>query len=125
MSSEVDDIKRIMERFGRQVKLCLPDNNGQSPGGELLATQSEPFGAFVQPLRYKNKMYLGGVNTRIGFNREGYYLYLGPPEHDLTKLGREMWIQCGEEKYTVDRAEVVHFGEETSHIWAIIRSMVE
>jgi len=112
--NETKDIRRIMERFGRRVRLCLPDG-----------WRSESFGAFLQPLRYKNKMYLGGVNTRIGFNREGYYLYLGPPEHDLTRLGRDMWIQCGEERYTVDRAEAVHFGDEASHIWAIIRSMVE
>ena len=112
--NEINDIKHIMERYGRQLRLCLPDG-----------WQSENFGAFLQPLRYKNKMYLGGVNTRIGFNREGYYLYLGPPEHDLTQLGRDVWIQCGGERYTVDRAEMVHFGDEQSHVWGIIRSMVE
>jgi len=112
--NETKDIRRMMERYGRQARLCLPDG-----------WNSENFGVFIQPLRYKNKMYLGGINTRIGFNREGYYLYLGPPEHDLTQLGQDMWIQCGSERYTVDRAEVVHFGDEPSHIWAIIRSMVE
>ncbi|MDR2646540.1 MAG: hypothetical protein LBB67_00205 [Oscillospiraceae bacterium] len=110
----MNELKQMMERFGRQVFLCLPDG-----------WQSEQFGAFIQPLRYKNKMYLGGVNTPIGFNREGYYLFLGPPEHDITKLGRDMWIQCGGERYTIDRAEVVYFGENPSHIWATIRSMVE
>ena len=115
MTSELNDIKRIMDRFGRQVTLCLPDNGGES----------ETYGAFIQPLRYKNKMYLGGVNTRIGFNREGHYLYLGPPAHDLTQLNRDMWIQCGDERYTVDRAEMVHFGNEQSHVWAIVRSIVE
>jgi hypothetical protein len=111
---EWESIRKNMERFGRQVQLCLPDG-----------WRSESFGAFLQPLRYKNKMYLGGVNTRIGFNREGYYLYLGPPEHDLTQLPREAWIQAGDERYTVDRAEVVYFGDERSHVWAIARSMVE
>ena len=114
MSAETGDIKRMMERFGRQVTLCLPDE-----------TQSEPYGAFIQPLRYKNKMYLGGVNTRIGFNREGHYLYLGPPAHDLTALPRGAWIAHGEERYTIDRAETVYLGDEPSHVWAVIRSMVE
>ncbi|MDR3313151.1 MAG: hypothetical protein LBS96_01695 [Oscillospiraceae bacterium] len=108
------EIRQIMQRYGRPVRLRLPDG-----------WQSETFGAFIQPLRYKNKMYLGGVNTRIGFNREGYYLYLGPPEHDLNLLGREASIECGEERYTVDRAETVHCGAEASHVWAIIRSIVE
>ena len=108
------DIKQIMERFGRQARLCLPDG-----------WQSENYGAFIQPLRYKNKMYLGGVNTRIGFNREGYYLYLGPPGHDLTALPHGAWIAHGEERYTIDRAELVYFGDEPSHVWAVVRSMVE
>ncbi|MDR1927741.1 MAG: hypothetical protein LBQ33_03775 [Oscillospiraceae bacterium] len=107
------EMDEIFSRFGRQLHLCLPDG-----------WRTAQFGAFLQPLRYKNKMYLGGVNTRIGFNREGYFLYLGPPEHDLTQLGREMWIQCGQEKYTVDRAEKVYCGDAPSHIWAIVRSMV-
>jgi len=114
---EIEEIQEIMERYGRQVRLCLPDG-----------WQTENFGAFLQPLRYKNKMYLGGVNTRIGFNREGYYLYLGPPGHDLTKLSQDMWIQAAldpDERYTVDRAELVYFGDAPSHIWAIVRSMVE
>jgi len=115
MGAEANDIKRVMERFGRQVKICLPEGGGESG----------PFGAFVQPLRYKNKMYLGGVNTRIGFNREGHYLYLGPPEHDLTGLPRGAWIAHGDERFTIDRAEMVYFGDEPSHIWAVVRSMVE
>jgi len=113
--NEAGDIKRIMERYGRQAKVCLPDDGGESGS----------FGAFLQPLRYKNKMYLGGVNTRIGFNREGHYLYLGPPEHDLTEAPHGAWIACGDERYTIDRAEKVFFGDEPSHIWAIVRSMVE
>ena len=113
MITETQNIADIMERYGRQVRLCLPDG-----------WQSENFGAFLQPLRYKNKMHLGGVNTRIGFNREGYYLYLGPPTHDLTRLGNDMWIQAvldPMERYTVDRAEMVKLGEENSHVWAMIK----
>jgi hypothetical protein len=112
--NEANDIRSIMERFGRQVRLCLPDG-----------WESETFGALLQPLRYKNKMYLSGVNTRIGFNREGYYLYLGPPEHDLAQLSEGMWIQCGADKFTLDRAETVYFGAEPCYVWAIVRSMVE
>ena len=110
----MSEIAQVMRRYGRPVRLTLPDG-----------WQTETFGAFIQPLRYKNKMYLGGVNTRIGFNREGYYLYLGPPEHDLNQLGRDARIEYGEESYTVDRAETVYCGEEPSHMWAIIRAQEE
>ena len=35
------------------------------------STQTAPFKGFIQPLRYKNKMYLYGVNTEIGYNSQG------------------------------------------------------
>ena len=38
------------------------------------STQTAPFKGFIQPLRYKNKMYLYGVNTEIGDKSQGYYL---------------------------------------------------
>ena len=112
--NETDNIRSMMERFGREVQILFSD------GGSSI-----PFKVFLQPLRYKNKMYLGGVNTRIGFNREGYYLYLGPPEHDITVFNKDVRLLCGEEEYSIDRAEVVYFGDEPSHIWAIIRKMEE
>ena len=37
------------------------------------STRTAPFKGFIQPLRYKNKMYLYGVNTEIGYNSQGYY----------------------------------------------------
>ena len=40
-------IGSIFERYGRDVTLNGPDN-----------WSSETYGAFIQPLRYKNKMYL-------------------------------------------------------------------
>ncbi|MDR2524805.1 MAG: hypothetical protein LBC83_01210 [Oscillospiraceae bacterium] len=112
--TEATGVAEILRRYGRTAALCLPDG-----------WRSPAFGAFIQPLRYKNKMYLGGVNTRIGFNSEGYYLYLGPPEHDLNQLGRAATIECGSESYTVDRAETVYCGDTPSHVWAIIRSIVD
>ena len=56
---------------------------------------------FIQPLRYKNKMYLYGVNTEIGYNSQGYYLYIGPPEHDLT-VNEDALIIDGDIKYQID-----------------------
>lgn len=83
------------------------------------------FGGFIQPLRYKNKMYLNGVNTVIGFNSQGHYLYIGPPDHDTSQLGREQWIEADSKKFTVDRSEKVYFNNRVVYIWAIIREIVE
>lgn len=81
--------------------------------------------AFISPLRYKNKMYLYGVNTEIGYNSQGHYLYIGPPDPDLTQMEDGGCVYCLGEKYRVDRAEKVYRGNEVFYIWAIIRVIVE
>ena len=88
------------------------------------STQTAPFKGFIQPLRYKNKMYLYGVNTEIGYNSQGYYLYIGPPEHDLT-VNEDALIIDGDIKYQIDRAEKIKFGEEVLYVWAVVRTVVE
>ena len=81
--------------------------------------------AYIQPLRYKNKMYLDGIYTEIGFNSQGHYLYIGPPAPDLTSLTDSGYISADGTSYRIDRAEKVYMGEEVFYIWAIIRTIVE
>jgi len=107
-------INQFMDRFGRS--LSIKNSDGWS---------TETFHAFIQPLRYKNKMYLYGVNTTIGFNNQGHYLYIGPPNHDLTVIGDDCYIECDGVKYQIDRAEKVYAGNELFYIWAIVRTIVE
>ena len=108
-------IDKFIKEFGREA--LLSDGNGWN---------SELFNCFIQPLRYKNKMYLDGVNTSIGYNSEGHYLYIGPPEHDLTTVrNTSIYLTCDDVKYKVDRAEKVFFGNQVLYIWAIIRTIVE
>lgn len=103
----------IAQNTGAQICAALP---GESWG--------EPFAGFIRPLRYKNKMYLYGVNTKIGYNSEGYYLYLGPPSPDLT-AAEGMRLLCAGERYSIDRAEKVLLGDEVFYIWAVIRRIVD
>ena len=107
-------ITTMFNKFGQEITFKGPDG-----------WSSPTFGGFIQPLRYKNKMYLNGVNTVIGFNSQGHYLYIGPPEHDITKFTAENYIQANGKKYTVDRAEKVYMKNEVVYIWAIIRETVE
>ena len=110
-----EDIQNIFLQYGISVR--LQDSDGYS---------SEYFKCFIQPLRYKNKMYLDGVNTAIGFNSEGHYLYIGPAQHDLTMIdSSDTWLADSNDKYKIDRAEKVYFAGEVLYIWAIIRKMVE
>lgn len=104
----------VFAGFGRPAEFV-------SKEGETLASMH----AFISPLRYKNKMYLYGVNTEIGFNSQGHYLYIGPPDPDLTLAENGEYVSCLGEKYRIDRAEKVYKGNEVFYIWAIIRVIVE
>lgn len=107
-------LTELFDKYGQDIKF---------KGSDGWSTPT--FGGFIQPLRYKNKMYLNGVNTVIGFNSQGHYLYIGPPEHDLSMLSSNNWIESNGKKFTVDRCEKVYFKKETVYIWAIIREIVE
>ena len=107
-------IDAIFGKYGRPTEFV-------SKNGEILKKMR----AFISPLRYKNKMYLYGVNTEIGYNSQGHYLYIGPPDPDLTLATDGEYISCSGEKYRIDRAEKVYKGEEVFYIWAIIRVIVE
>ena len=108
------NLTALFAAYGRPAALCAADGT----------TQSET-AAIISPLRYKNKMYLDGVNTEIGFNSQGHYLYLGPPSPDLTLASEGDYLAAGGEKYRIDRAERVYHGSEIFYIWAIIRVIVE
>ncbi len=108
------NIATAFEKYGRPAEYSSKD-------GEKLKEMK----AFISPLRYKNKMYLYGVNTEIGYNSQGYYLYIGPADPDLTLAKDGEYISCLGEKYRIDRAEKVYRGNEVFYIWAIIRVIVE
>ena len=107
-------LEPMLRSFGRPASFVSKD-------GEKLAEMN----AFISPLRYKNKMYLYGVNTEIGYNSQGHYLYIGPPDPDLTAANNGEYVSCAGEKYRVDRAEKVYKGDKVFYIWAIIRVIVE
>lgn len=108
------NLQPLFDKFGRSAALC-------SASG----TADETMNAFISPLRYKNKMYLYGVNTDIGYNSQGHYLYIGPPSPDITAAEDGQYILCNTKKYRIDRAEKVYKGNTVFYIWAIIREMVE
>ena len=101
-------IETVFSKYGRPAEFVSKD-------GVIISSMR----AFISPLRYKNKMYLYGVNTEIGYNSQGHYLYIGPPDPDLTVFSEGEYISCQGEKYRIDRAEKVFY------IWAIIRVIVE
>ncbi|MBR5773843.1 MAG: hypothetical protein IKY44_03225 [Clostridia bacterium] len=106
------NFNKVISSVGKTVTAHLPD--GWCSG---------PYKALIQPLRYKNKMYLDGTYTDIGRNTSGYYLYIGPANHDISRLDETAYLVSGDVKYIISRAERCYLGERITHIWAILRNM--
>lgn len=104
-------VASLIKKYGREISVHTPDG-----------WDSKSYAALIQPLRYKNKMYLEGTHTPIGTNRDGYYLYIGPPENNITLLPPDAYIRCGDTCYKIDRAEKVFIGEKVVYIWAVLRT---
>lgn len=108
-------IETMLNKFGNSVHISGSDG-----------WQSPVFSAFIQPLRYKNKLYLSGEITPIGTNSNNVYLYIGPACHDLTKLDKSYKIHDKENNaYFIDRAEKIKVKDNIVYIWAVIRKITE
>ncbi len=109
------NINKILNSYGNTV--YISGNDGWN---------SPLFKAFIQPLRYKNKMYQQGSYTPIGVNKNNIYLYIGPDSHDLTQLNNTYRIcDKNNKKYIIDRAEKIVVNNSTVYIWAVIRQTTE
>ena len=75
------NINKMLESYGNTVYISGADG-----------WASPLFKAFIQPLRYKNKLYQQGSFTPLGINKNNVYLYIGPDTHDLTKLDNSLTV---------------------------------
>ena len=108
-----DSLEILFKKFGRSVYITSEKFN------------SEIYNALVQPLRYKNKMYVAGTNTEIGLAEENYYLYIGPANKDLRKMGASVTLHTADGKsYVVQKSEKIYNGENAWYIWAVIKEKV-
>lgn len=74
--------------------------------------------AFVQPLRYKNRVYIGGRYHEMGLNKTDKYLYIGQVENKLTE--NHSIIEAHNHKYIVKRCEVYYVKDIPVYVWAIL-----
>lgn len=75
--------------------------------------------AFIEPLRYKNKVYVGGQYHIVGLNQTEKYLYIGPPEYRL--IENASVIEMNSEKYIVKRCELYYVRDFPLYVWAILQ----
>lgn len=76
--------------------------------------------AIIQPMRYKNKLYLEQERNELGFKDSECFLYLGPKEADFAGVERYTWIKTNDRSYNVSRADRIAIGGKTQYIWAVL-----
>ncbi|MBQ4349278.1 MAG: hypothetical protein IJC79_06675 [Clostridia bacterium] len=84
-------------------------------------TESFDFYAFLPPLRYKNKLYLSGVPTELGFDGLNKYLLICDPSIDMGSIdGINYRLTFGKNAYGVDHHEIIYRMGKPFYMWAII-----
>ncbi len=76
--------------------------------------------SIIQPMRYKNKMYLEQERTQLGFKDGECFLYLGPKEVDFTGVERDTIIKTQDRCYNVSRADRINVNGNVQYIWAVL-----
>lgn len=89
-------------------------------------TYSDPHGsydfkAFLQPLRYKNKMYLSGTLTEIGYDTLRKFVLICPVSVNIPAVdGTRATLEFDGDSFCVDHCEKVFAGETPLYYWAIV-----
>lgn len=78
-----------------------------------------PAKAFVEPLRYKNRVYVGGQYHHLGYKKSEKYLYIGKPEFVLSE--NSSVIEMYNSKYIVKRCELYYVKDIPVYVWAILQ----
>ena len=99
----------ILRRYGRPATLY--------GDGTVTAVR-----CLIQPLLYKNRVFLRDTMTELGELDEGHFLYIGPPETALCKDG---YLVCGTRCFDILRGEPVYLGDAVSHWCAVLRPRPE
>lgn len=100
-----DSVRETIKRYGSSISI---DNNGETVNAK----------AFVEPLRYKNRIYIGGEYHRLGFRKTEKYLYIGDTKYEL--VADTSVIDLKGNKYIVKRCETYYVKDCPVYIWAIL-----
>lgn len=100
-------INKSIDKWGSTFKIS---ENGQT----------FTYKGFVQPLRYKNNMYLGGKRLDAGFFDGGHYLFITKGDAGIKAHSRAV-IEDVNTKYAVKRAELFTVRDKNIYTWAILK----
>lgn len=105
-------VNRGIKRYGDDVEIV---RNGKTIKSK----------AFIQPLRYKNKMYVSGETLPAGFYDGGHYLYIGLNNVKIDKDYRNIIIYRNNKGYIIRRAENYIMKSKILYIWAILTPYIK
>ena len=105
MMSLFSCVDKEIGRYGSQVTI--------NQGGSEINTR-----AFLEPLRYRNKISIGGEYRKLGFLKREKYLYVGKSDHRLVE--NESVIETHGNKYIVKRCETYFVKDTPVYEWAIL-----
>lgn len=102
---------RLFDKYGVKMSYIVSSSK----------EQSKDFYGFLQPLRYKNKLYLSGVPTELGYDGLNKYLLICPTDINLSNIDGINYRLCFQDNaYGVDHFETVYSQNQPLYIWAII-----
>ena len=102
--------KQFLDKFGLDMTMIY------------YATGDEThFKAILQPLRYKNKLYLSHKPTELSYDTLQKYLLIADPDAPLDTIDDYAYkLYMGDVYFKVDHCEKVYFGKTPYYFWAVI-----
>lgn len=99
-------------------------------GCEISVTKGESLTAlcaFIQPLRYKNKLYLDGTSLTQGLYDGSHYLMIAPSNLKLEQPCEDYVIKCDamDKYFTVKKCEIYYLSSRPLYVWAILGEYIE
>lgn len=109
---KIEAVNRLFDKYGQDVVI------------EINAERYEDT-AFVQLMRYKNKIYLDLPVGEIGTRENGSYLYIGKPCYDLSKQTDNVKIYSEGFLHYVKRAQTIYCAGKPLYTWAVLYRTVK
>ena len=76
--------------------------------------------ALIQPLRYRNKLYVEESAEPPGMINRTAYLYIGSKENDLRVYPRGTLFLCDGELLTLTHCELTRLSDKSEYVWAVL-----
>ena len=102
-----DKIKRFLKRYGRTAEFTAGVCKGSS------------ISAMVTPLRYKNKMYLEGEFSTVGYVDGGHFLLIGEQLASGAEYGDQLKVSG--QSYIVKKWDTIYLKETPVYSWAVLQ----